>query len=53
MHAASQAGKFFEKYAQLELFPVKLHVPLLMTIHIVMLSKCVPASEHVGLTQQA
>ena len=36
-----QAGRFLEKYGQLELFPVKLQVPLLMTIHIVMLSKCV------------
>ncbi len=37
----AQAGKFLEKYGQLELFPVKLQVPLLMTVHIVMLSKCV------------
>ena len=37
----TQAGRFLEKYGQLELFPVKLQVPLLMTVHIVMLSKCV------------
>jgi hypothetical protein len=35
-----QAGKFLEKYGQMELFPVKMQVPLIMTIHIVMLSKC-------------
>ena len=37
LHA--QAGKFLEKYGQMELFPVKMQVPLLMTVHIVMLSK--------------
>ena len=35
-----QAAKFLQKYGQMELFPVKLQVPLLMTVYLLLLNKC-------------
>ena len=36
-----QVGKFLEKYGQKELFPIKLHVPLMFTVYLTLQSKCV------------